>query len=513
MKGVIMYAKVYGATLDGMDGVIVTVEVDISQGLPVFDIVGLPNQAVKESRERVRAAIKNSHYEFPMRRIVVNLGPAEVRKSSSGLDLAIAIGILAASGQIKLRKKTLQTLLQTSLFVGELLLDGQTHKTRGILSMALASTEYGLHSIFTSEENIGLLKPIKQLQTYGARDLERFVQILEHRDIYESIDGEIALVEDVYDIDYADVQGQDVGKRAMIISACGFHHLMMVGPPGSGKTMLAERLPTILPSMTWDEQLEVTRIYDVAGLLGESTFIRKRPFRSPHHTSTIISIVGGGTKVKPGEITLAHNGILFLDEAPEFNSIVLDALRQPLESHRISISRYQGTYEYPAKCICIIAANPCPCGYHGDVHKACVCTSTAIHKYKRRLSGPILDRMDLFISMERPTLDDMLGISSNCISSADMKEIVNQGRKAQEIRFKGLSFTHNGLMPHQSIRELCNIQDASWHLIGELFEQFQLTGRSFDRLLKVARTIADIEGCPYVGNEHITEAMMYRYNF
>lgn len=507
-----MYAKVYGATLDGLDGVLVTVEVDISQGLPVFDIVGLPNQAVKESRERVRAAIKNSHYEFPMRRIVVNLGPAEVRKSSAGLDLAIAMGVLVASGQIKLRKKQLASKLSSTIFIGELLLDGSAHKTQGILSMALAGSEVGINRIVTSADNLGLLQQLPGITSYGGNTLESIVQVLEQEENY-TYSPEVDIdVHDTYSLDYSDVQGQDVAKRAMILSAAGFHHLMMVGPPGSGKTMLAERLPSILPEMTWQEQLEVTRIHDIVGLLKGSSFIKKRPFRNPHHTATSTSIVGGGNKVKPGEITLAHNGVLFLDEVSEFNRSVLDALRQPLESHVVSISRHQGSYEYPAKLICILAANPCPCGYYGDATKECLCSATEVLRYQHKLSGPILDRMDLFISVERPTLEEMMHSRDNNLSSTDMKILVERAGMKQEERFKGLPFHRNGLMPHKAIRELFDINDDCWGLIGRIFDTFRLTGRSFDRLLKVARTIADIEDSPRVQPEHIKEAMLYRYS-
>lgn len=505
-----MYAKVYGATIEGLEGVVVTVEVDISQGLPVFDIVGLPNQAVKESRERVRAAIKNSHFEFPMRRIVVNLGPAEIRKSSPGLDLPIAIGILAASGQIKLRKPKLQALLDKSMFIGEVLLDGKMKHTRGILSMAMIAKENNFLHLFTSADNLLLLKSLSTIEHYGCVSLESIIHIMENPAQYVETVIEECNVANVYKLDYSDVQGQELGKRAMVISAAGGHHVMMEGPPGAGKTMLAERLPTILPLMSEAESLETTRIHDIAGLLDSSSFMKTRPFRSPHHTSTITSIVGGGGKVKPGEITLAHNGVLFLDEAPEFNRSVLDALREPLESNRISIARYQGSYEYPAKMICVLAANPCPCGYDGDPYKPCICSSTDIIRYKHKLSGPILDRIDLFVTLERPTLDDMFQCSSESMSSSDMKLLVEQGRYMQEKRFKGLDFTLNGHMPHRALRELCQIRDTSWNLLGELYETFHFTGRAFDRLLKVGRTIADLEGSEYVETNHISEAMLYR---
>ena len=506
-----MYAKVYGATIDGLDGVVVTVEVDISQGLPVFDIVGLPNQAVKESRERVRAAIKNSGFDFPMRRIVVNLGPAEVRKSSSGLDLPIAIGVLAASGQIRLRKPKLTKLLQSTLFIGELSLDGSLKKTQGILSMAMNALDDKILTIFTSSDNVSLLHNIEAITSYGAHTLEDIVKLVMRPDEYrmDTIDRDC---DDAVNslIDYKDVQGQELGKRAMVISATGVHHVMMIGPPGAGKTMLAERLPTILPPLSWEERLETTRIHDVAGLLEKNTLIARRPFRCPHHTATLASIIGGGSNAKPGEITLAHNGVLFIDEAPEFPRYVLDALRQPLESHMITVNRLQNSYDYPADFICIVAANPCPCGYYGDPHKECVCTETMVKNYQQRLSGPIMDRIDLHIPVERPTLEQLLDTSSSNMTSESMRQQVIMATAMQQKRYEGFDFNSNGAVPHKAISELCNITDKAWSVLGNIFDHFHLSGRAFDRILKVARTIADLEENPKVEPHHISEAMLFR---
>ena len=562
-----MYAKLYGATLHGIDGCIITVEVDISQGLPVFDIVGLPNQSVKEARERVRAAIKNSGYEFPMRRIVVNLAPATIRKSSAGLDLAIALGVLLASGQIKGRKAKISALFDKSLFMGELALDGSLLPTFGTLAMSLAGLDANYSKIYTSIENGKVLQAIPSLIIYGGSSLQEIITILEEQvklktvdknkqisiktehvdnhNINESILESMALTEtnknldtinkqhvttisnhcvdlsvtdesttiksnQTYTVDFGDVQGQELGKRAMLISAAGHHHCIMIGPPGGGKTMMAERLPTILPSMTWNEIVEVSRIQDVIGLLGDNGLVTSRPFRHPHHTATLASMVGGGIQGRPGEVTLAHGGVLFMDEAPEFQRQVIDALRQPLESRTITINRSQGNYIYPANFICILAANPCPCGYYHDSHKECVCTETMVKNYQQRLSGPIMDRIDLHIPVERPTLEQLLDTSSSNMTSESMRQQVNMATAMQQKRFKGLDFNSNGAVPHKAISELCNITDKAWSVLGNIFDHFHLSGRAFDRILKVARTIADLEENPKVEPHHISEAMLFR---
>ena len=562
-----MYAKLYGATLHGIDGCIITVEVDISQGLPVFDIVGLPNQSVKEARERVRAAIKNSGYEFPMRRIVVNLAPATIRKSSAGLDLAIALGVLLASGQIKGRKAKISALFDKSLFMGELALDGSLLPTFGTLAMSLAGLDANYSKIYTSIENGKVLQAIPSLIIYGGSSLQEIITILEEQvklktvdknkqisiktehvdnhNINESILESMALTEtnknldtinkqhvttisnncvdlsvtdesttiksnQTYTVDFGDVQGQELGKRAMLISAAGHHHCIMIGHPGGGKTMMAERLPTILPPMTWNEIVEVSRIQDVIGLLSDNGLVTSRPFRHPHHTATLASMVGGGIQGRPGEITLAHGGVLFMDEAPEFQRQVIDALRQPLESRTITINRSQGNYIYPANFICILAANPCPCGYYHDLHKECVCTETMVKNYQQRLSGPIMDRIDLHIPVERPTLEQLLDTSSSNMTSESMRQQVIMATAMQQKRFEGFDFNSNGAVPHKAISELCNITDKAWSVLGNIFDHFHLSGRAFDRIVKVARTIADLEENPKVEPHHISEAMLFR---
>ena len=542
-----MYAKLYGATLHGIDGCIITVEVDISQGLPVFDIVGLPNQSVKEARERVRAAIKNSGYEFPMRRIVVNLAPATIRKSSAGLDLAIALGVLIASGQIKGRKANISALLNRCLFMGELALDGSLLPTFGTLAMSLAGIDLNYSTIFTSVENGQNLQAIPKLTIYGESSLLHIISILEKLakskcskvnketinkstgsanqnynqsvKLLESYDPVDYMNEDscvdtgsnqTYTVDFSDVQGQELGKRAMLISAAGHHHCIMIGPPGGGKTMMAERLPTILPTMTWNEIIEVSRIQDVIGLLGDTGLVTTRPFRHPHHTATLASMVGGGIQGRPGEVTLAHGGVLFMDEAPEFQRQVIDALRQPLESRTITINRSQGNYMYPANFICILAANPCPCGYYHDPHRECICSETMVKNYQQRLSGPIMDRIDLHIPVERPTLEQLLDNSTSTMTSESMRQQVILATALQQKRYENLEFNSNGAVPHKAIGELCNITDKAWSVLGNIFDHFHLSGRAFDRILKVARTIADLEGNPQVEPHHISEAMLFR---
>lgn len=562
-----MYAKLYGATLHGIDGCIITVEVDISQGLPVFDIVGLPNQSVKEARERVRAAIKNSGYEFPMRRIVVNLAPATIRKSSAGLDLAIALGILLASGQIKGRKAKISALFDKSLFMGELALDGSLLPTFGTLAMSLAGLDANYSKVYTSIENSKVLQAIPNLTIYGGSSLQEIITILEEQakpkvvdknkqisiktehvdkhninkstlesmpltgtneNLYTmskqhvsaisnscvdtSVTDESITIKTIqtYTVDFGDVQGQELGKRAMLISAAGHHHCIMIGPPGGGKTMMAERLPTILPPMNWNEIVEVSRIQDVIGLLGDNGLVTSRPFRHPHHTATLASMVGGGIQGRPGEVTLAHGGVLFMDEAPEFQRQVIDALRQPLESRTITINRAQGNYIYPANFICILAANPCPCGYYHDPHKECVCTETMVKNYQQRLSGPIMDRIDLHIPVERPTLEQLLDTSTSNMTSESMRQQVIMATAMQQKRFEGFDFNSNGAVPNKAISELCNITDKAWSVLGNIFDHFHLSGRAFDRILKVARTIADLEENPKVEPHHISEAMLFR---
>lgn len=558
-----MYAKLYGATLYGIDGCIITVEVDISQGLPVFDIVGLPNQSVKEARERVRAAIKNSGYEFPMRRIVVNLAPATIRKSSAGLDLAIALGVLIASGQIKGRKANISALLNRCLFMGELALDGSLLPTFGTLAMSLAGLEANYSTIYTSVENGHTLKAIPNLTIYGESSLQDIITVLEEQvkckaksnsnskqvkrqkqpakhinevqiqvnnnnsELQINYDSDLQIhcenqneiptdtIDNInpsttYDVDFGDVQGQELGKRAMLISAAGHHHCIMIGPPGGGKTMMAERLPTILPPMTWNEMVEVSRIQDVIGLLGDNGLVRNRPFRHPHHTATLASMVGGGIQGRPGEVTLAHGGVLFMDEAPEFQRQVIDALRQPLESRTITINRAQGNYIYPANFICILAANPCPCGYYHDPHRECICSETMVKNYQQRLSGPIMDRIDLHIPVERPTLEQLLDHSMSTMTSESMRQQVIMATALQQKRYENLEFNSNGAVPHKAIGELCNITDKAWSVLGNIFDHFHLSGRAFDRILKVARTIADLEGNPQVEPHHISEAMLFR---
>ena len=546
-----MYAKLYGATLHGIDGCIITVEVDISQGLPVFDMVGLPNQSVKEARERVRAAIKNSGYEFPMRRIVVNLAPATIRKSSAGLDLAIALGVLIASGQIKGRKANISALLNTCLFMGELALDGSLLPTFGTLAMSLAGLEANYSTIYTSVENGHTLKAIPNLTIYGESSLQDIITVLEDQvksksnsnskqvkrqkqqtkhinevqiqvnnsDLQIHCENQNEMLTDtinninpstMYNVDFGDVQGQELGKRAMLISAAGHHHCIMIGPPGGGKTMMAERLPTILPPMTWNEMVEVSRIQDVIGLLGDKGLVKTRPFRHPHHTATLASMVGGGILGRPGEVTLAHGGVLFMDEAPEFQRQVIDALRQPLESRTITINRSQGNYMYPANFICILAANPCPCGYYHDPHRECICSETMVKNYQQRLSGPIMDRIDLHIPVERPTLEQLLDHSMSTMTSESMRQQVILATSLQQKRYENLEFNSNGAVPHKAIGELCNITDKAWSVLGNIFDHFHLSGRAFDRILKVARTIADLEGNPQVEPHHISEAMLFR---
>lgn len=503
-----MYAKTYGETTLGIDGEEIIVEVDISSGLPGFEIVGLPDTSVRESKERVRAALKNSGYRFPTTRITVNLAPADFKKDGSGLDLAIAVGILCASGQLDAQTGS------NKVFVGELALDGTIRNVSGILPMIIRARNEGREEIFIPSGNAGEGGLVEGVTVYAPDTFCRLASHLKGEARLEKLHkGNMSIGEEnAYNVDFSDVQGQLVAKRALEIAAAGGHNVRMVGAPGAGKTMLARRLPTILPPMTEEEALEVTKIYSIAGLLNKNQgLIQERPFRSPHHTVSHNALIGGGSLPKPGEVTLSHNGVLFLDELPEFSRMALEVLRQPLEDGFVTISRVQATLSFPALFILISAENPCPCGFYGEndgVH-VCGCRIGDIERYHKKISGPLLDRIDIQIHVPKLDYNDMNNtVTAECSSS--IRKRVTAARSLQTERLKKSGLHCNAAMQHRAIKKICSLTPQAANLLEKAFKNLGLSARSYDRIIKVAQTIADLEGSSSIGTAHLGEAIELR---
>ncbi len=501
-----MLAKVKSYALDGIEGYAIDTEVDINAGLPGYELVGLASTATKESKERVRSAMKNSGLLYPMKRITVNLAPADTKKEGSAFDLPIAIGLLAASEQIVSKK------YKDFVIVGELGLDGRLRHVNGIMPLLLSALQKGERKFIIPSANAKEASFIEGIEVYAMErlsDVVSFLSGVEYRPV-ETSSFASSCANHGYGVDFADVKGQSVAKRALEIAVSGGHNVMMIGPPGAGKTMLAKCVPTIMPDMTFSEAVEVTKIHSVSGILDAGVgIVTTRPFRTPHHTTTVPTLVGGGAKATPGEVSLAHNGVLFLDEMPEYSRRALETLRQPLEDRHVTVARVARSVEYPSNFMLIASMNPCPCGNYGSRTQTCKCTPSQIHNYVSKLSGPLLDRIDLQIEVDNVQYDEFRG-KEKAESSAEVKARINRARALQADRFKNDGIRINAEMESPQLEKYCALDEAGERLLQKAFDKLNLSARGTTRILKVARTIADLEGSEKIESKHLAEAIQYR---